>query len=164
MGRMSGVAVKTSNIRHSTGTAGTEGGRRPTGVPAVPVEKKSSEVIPSQKRRRLTTAYKIKVLQTVESLKSQGQGAIGAYLRSEGLYYSSVSRWSKQREEGHLTASKRGRQEKSRESLLAENKKLRRQLDSLQNKLEKTELIVDLQKKLSKLMEIDEKSELSVVK
>ena len=152
------------NSGHTTGAAGTEGGRRPTGVPAAPVVKKSSEVIPSKKRRRLTTAYKIKVLETVESLRSQGQFAIGAYLRSEGLYYSSVSRWSKQREQRLLTTTKQGRQSKCIDSLSAENKKLRQKLDSLQKKLEKTELIVDLQKKLSRLMEIDEKLELNAVK
>lgn len=156
--------ASSSYSQRISGTAGTEGGRRPTGVPAVPEKKNSSEVTPSQKRRRLTTAYKIKVLETVESLKSQGQGAIGACLRSEGLYYSSVSRWSKQRQQGQLTTIKRGRQGKSHESLVAENKKLRRQLDSIQNKLEKTELIVDLQKKLSRLVEIDQNSEQSAVK
>lgn len=158
------MSNRTISSCNQTGTAGTEGGRRPTGVPAVPVTKKSSEVVPSQKRRRLTTAYKIKVLETVEALKSEGQGAVGAYLRSEGLYYSSVSRWAKQREQGQLTTNKRGRHEKSRESLIAENKKLRRQLDSMQNKLEKTELIVDLQKKLSRLVEIEENLEQSAVK
>ncbi len=98
--------------------AGTEGGRRPTGVPAANAHA-DPEVIAQLKRRRFTTAYKLKVLDTVAELRHRGNGALGAYLRKEGLYYSSVSKWEHQRSKGQLTASTRGRREKSRDSLLA---------------------------------------------
>jgi len=155
------MSTRTSN--HVTGTAGTEGGRRPTGVPAVPVTTQTTEVIPSPKRRRLSVSYKIKVIETVRALKSQDKGAIGAYLRSEGLYYSSVHHWEKQYGKGRLTAAKTGRRQKSRENLLSENTKLHRQLEQIKKRLERTELIVDLQKKLSKLMETDNNLEMSAV-
>ena len=141
-----------------------EGGRRPTGVNGIPMQKTSSEVLPPTKRRRLTTAYKIKVVNNVASLKSEGKGVVGAYLRSEGLYYSSVSRWAREISKGQLTTRNRGRQEKSHDALLAENKKLRRQLAQAHQKLEKTEMIVDLQKKLSSLMETSLNSEMSDVR
>jgi transposase len=141
--------------------AGTEGGRRPTGVPAAASAVSDPEVVAHSTRRRLTVAYKLKVLDTVTSLRERGNGAVGAYLRTEGLYYSSVKKWERQRSAGQLTSQNRGRHEKSREALLAENKQLRRKIDSLENRLAKTELVVDLQKKLSTLVETHSCDEMS---
>lgn len=142
----------------TTESTGTEGGRRPTGVPVDSTANSDPEVIARVSRRRLTVAYKLKVLDTVVSLRGQGQGAIGAYLRKEGLYYSSVHTWERQREQGLLTSSSRGPKEKNRDSLLSENKLLRRKNEQLQRRLEKTEMIVELQKKLSAFMEMETRS------
>ena len=100
--------------------AGTEGGRRPTGVPAGAADSPDPEVVARPTRRRLSVAYKLKVLETVEALRARGQGAVGAYLRQEGLYYSSVRDWARLRDQGRLTARTRGPREKSRDALLAE--------------------------------------------
>jgi len=143
--------------------AGTEGGRRPTGGPAPTAgATPNPEVVAHATRRRLTVAYKLKVLDTVAGLRQRGNGAVGAYLRAEGLYYSSVKNWERQQSAGQLTSQCRGRHEKGRDALLAENKQLRRQIDSLKNRLSKTELVVDLQKKLSLLMETHSNNEMSV--
>jgi len=101
-------------------------------------------------------AYKLKVLETVAALREQGQGAVGAYLRTEGLYYSSIRSWEKLRDQGLLTKSTKGPREQNRDALLAENKQLRRKLEQAQKRLAKTELIVELQKKLSAIMDLDE--------
>lgn len=114
-----------------------------------------SEVVAIRKRRRLTVAYKTKVLQTVETLKEEGSGAVHAYLRKEGLYYSSVCKWAKLSKQGSLTADNSGPKANSRESLQAENKQLRRKLLQAEKKLKKSELIIDLQKKLSVILGID---------
>jgi hypothetical protein len=103
----------------------------------------------------MTTAYKLKVLDTVAALREQGQGAIGAYLRSEGIYYSNIHTWERQKKQGMLTATQRGPKEKSHDSLLAENKHLRRKLEQTEKRLKKTEMIVELQKKLSAFMEME---------
>jgi len=137
-----------------------EGGRRPTGVPVDVAKTKNteaydSEVVAIRKRRRLTVAYKTKVLQAVETLKQEGSGAVNAYLRKEGLYYSSVCKWAKLTRQGSLTAEKSGPKENSRESLQAETKHLRRKLLQAEKKLKKSELIIDLQKKLSAILGID---------
>lgn len=134
---------------------GTEGGRRPTGVPTGSAAAVDPEVVARPKRRRLSVAYKLKVLDTVSVLRGQAQGAVGAYLRKEGLYYSSVRSWERQRSQGLLTARNRGPRERSREALLAENKHLRRKLEHTEARLAKTEMIVDLQKKLSRFMEME---------
>ncbi len=113
------------------------------------------EVTVIPKRRRLTVAYKIKVINTVEELRSQGEGAIGAYLRKEGLYYASVHKWAQQYREGLLTSQKPGRSQKSHKDMQYEIVKLKRKLEQTEKKLKKTELVVELQKKLSSILEIE---------
>jgi hypothetical protein len=143
-------------LQVTTGSAGTEGGRRPTDGAADAGSRPNPEVVPKAARRYLTVAYKLRVLDTVAQLREQGQGAVGAYLRKEGLYYSSLRTWEKQRDQGLLTRTTKGPREKSHDALLAENKQLRRELEKTKKRLAKTELIVDLQKKLSAIMELDE--------
>lgn len=137
-------------------SAGTEEGRRPTGCPADAPTRLAPEVVSRPHHRNLTVAYKLKVLETVAALREQGQGAVGAYLRKEGLYYSSIRSWERLRDQGLLTSTRKGPKENSRDALLAENKHLRRQLEQTQKRLAKTELIVELQKKLSAIMDLDE--------
>ena len=134
------------------GSSETEGSRRLTGVsddkhpdPEVPVR---------AKRRYHTTAYKLKVLQKVSELKIQRTGKLGAYLRGAGLYYSYIRKWQEQLDSGVFT-TKRGRKEKDRDALKQENIRLKRKLEQTEKKLKKTELIVDLQKKISEIMGIE---------
>lgn len=96
---------------------GMEGARRATGIPVARTTPPDPEVKAYPKRRRLTVAYKIKVITTVEELRSQGEGAIGAYLRKEGLYYSSVHKWAQQHKQGLLTLKTPGRHQKCHKDL-----------------------------------------------
>ncbi len=148
--------METLRLHVTPESTGTEGGRRPTGVPVEDSAKPDPEVTPRATRRYLTVAYKLKVLETVAALREQGQGAVGAYLRAEGLYYSSIRSWEKLRDHGLLTKRNKGPREKNRDAILAENKQLRRKLEQAQKRLAKTELIVELQKKLSAIMDLDE--------
>lgn len=140
--------------RGADASAGTQGGRRPTGGPADASAAADPEVVARPTRRRLTVAYKLKVLDTVATLRERGNGAVGAYLRKEGLYYSSISSWERHRSQGLLTSTRRGAKEKSREALQSEVRQLRRKLEKSQKQLAKTEMIVELQKKLSAFMEV----------
>jgi transposase-like protein len=72
------------------------------------------------------------------------------------LYYSSVRKWIEQQGRGELTNNKSGGKIKSRVVLQAEIHRLRRQLESTEKKLKKTELIVELQKKLSLILGLDQ--------
>lgn len=148
--------MESLNLHVTPGTAGTEGGRRPTVVPADAPAKPDPEVVVRPHRRNLTVAYKLKVLETVETLKEQGEGTIGAYLRKEGLYYSSIRYWARLRDNGLLTGTSKGPKGNNRDVLLAENKQLRRQLEQTKKRLAKTEMIIELQKKLSAIMGIDD--------
>ena len=142
--------------KKSVESPGAKGARRATGGPGEQKSHPDPEVKPSTRtRRRLTVGYKLKVLAAVEELRLQGDGAIGAYLRKEGLYYATVHKWAKLQEKGLLTSNKPGPQQKSHKALQSEITKLRRKLEQTEKKLKKTELIVDLQKKLSSFLAID---------
>ena len=147
--------------KEAIGTTATEGGRRPTGVAVVSSGIPSSEVEVKRVRRRRTVAYKIRVLETVEALRTDGGGAMGAYLRKEGLYYSTVRKWAEYHEQGKLTSTSSGPKEKSREALQAEIHQLRRKIEQAERKLKKTELIVELQKKLSMILGLETNGERS---
>lgn len=123
------------------------------GVPQVadpPQQAPDPEVKPRKGRRRSFTAQqKLKILQETDNLS---QGEIGVYLRRKGLYWSGLSSWRKQRDQGLLAGlepKKRGAPPKLREArrlteLERENQQLRRQLDQ-------AEKIIDVQKKLCEL-------------
>jgi len=145
-------------MRMVDGTTGTEGGRRPTGVPVEGSEIPSPEVERRRIRRRHTISYKIRVLETVSELRSEGGGSIGAYLRKEGLYYSNVRRWEQLQKEGRLTSEQSGPRGKSRKELQSEIQQLRRKLERTEKKLKKTEMIVELQKKLSSILAMDQET------
>ena len=109
-----------------------------------------TEVVAKGKRRQYPAEYKLRILREVDECK--GAGEVGALLRREGLYSSLVSKWREQRERGSLTdvsGRKRGPkvdpQAKELERLQRENKRL-------QEKLERAELIIDVQKKVARLL------------
>jgi hypothetical protein len=133
----------------------TDGVRRTTGVAENFTPPPDPQVTPS-KRRRLSLAYKIKVIEAVTRLREEGNTkAIGSYLRKEGLYYASITKWEHLYHNGELTTSRTGPKQKSREDLHNEIKRLRRKLDQTQKRLEKTQILIELQKKLSSLLEME---------
>jgi hypothetical protein len=148
------IAQRESKAINSTGT---EGARRATGVPVeLTTSHPDPELRPSTKtRRHLTVGYKLKVIATVEELRTQGDGAIGAYLRKEGLYYATVHKWTKLQKQGLLTDNKPGPHRKNSQELHNEIAKLKKKLQTTEKKLKKTELVVELQKKLSTILGID---------
>lgn len=128
---------------------GSEGGRRPTGDP---LPEPDTEVIARIKLRRFTKAYKLLVLDKYTELKKDSPGKIGEYLRSEGLYSGQIYRWRSEKQDGTLSDHQKGSIGYVKDSMSNENAKLRRQLASVQKKLEQAEMLVDLQKKVSQLI------------
>ena len=109
------------------------------------------EVVPKARRRQFTTEYKLRIIREADACTEPGQ--IGSLLRREGLYSSYLSKWRQQREEGQLQAlSSRKRGRKSQEPSVAELANLQRENERLRARLEQTEIIIDVQKKLSKLL------------
>jgi transposase-like protein len=125
------------------------------GKPESRLQRPDPEVVPMQ-RRKHTVAYKIKVVGTIARLRAEGaSGSIGAYLRQEGLYSSAVTSWERSLRNGTLTTAHPGPKEKNRSELQEEIKRLRRKLEQTEKKLAKTQLVVELQKKLSAILEND---------
>jgi transposase len=105
------------------------------------------EVVPRASRRRFSVAYKRRIV--VEADACTDRGSIGALLRREGLYSSHLSNWRRELAAGTLHEKRRGR---PAEPLAAENAQLRRENARLRRELEKTQLIVDAQKKLAEVL------------
>jgi transposase-like protein len=129
-----------------------EGGRRPTAGSDV---RPDPEVPDRPKRRRYTDSYKRRVVEHVSELRKLNNGEIGSYLREEGLYFSMVRKWEKTLSAKSEKGNKPGRKSKSRDDLQEENIRLKKELKRAKKKLAKSELIIDIQKKISKIMKED---------
>ena len=108
----------------------------------------------SQKRRRFTTDYKLKILAEAEACKGTAQ--VAALLRREGLYYSSLALWRAAKAAGELNGLEPGKAKKSKtvNPLEAENKRLIKEKKALERRLKRAELLLEIQKKASELMGI----------
>ena len=114
------------------------------------------EVLAKAERRRFTAEYKLKVLREADRCKQPGQ--IGALLRQEGLYWSNLTTWRKQRESGELaglSARKRGPQRREKNPLAERVRELERDNMRLKRRAERAEGIVELQKKVSEILGIE---------
>jgi transposase len=118
---------------------------------AMPVDESAEPEVPERARRRVFSAqYKLRILAEYERRDRDGRSAL---LRREGLYTSSISEWRRQREEGalHGLGGTRGRPPADpRERELA---RLRSENTRLQADLGKARRVIDVQRKLSALLE-----------
>ena len=108
--------------------------------------------VPAKARRRIFSAeYKKRILEEADAATEKG--AIGALLRRERIYSSTLSGWRKEREAAVRQAfsQKRGPQSK-RHPLASENEKLRRHNQRLQEELHKAHVVIDVQKKVARLL------------
>jgi len=94
--------VMPSKEALTNGAAGidAEGGRRPTAVPAPATA--APELLDRPRRRTFTAQTKLRVL--AETDGAADVGGIGAILRREGLYSSTLTDWRRQRDSGALGA------------------------------------------------------------
>ncbi|MBY0431022.1 MAG: transposase [Rhodospirillales bacterium] len=108
------------------------------------------------RRRRFTAAYNAALLAELDACQHPGE--IGAILRREGVYSSSVAKWRQQRRDGVLATVKRGppaRTALARSAGGDEARALRRENAKLRRELEAARLAIDIQKKVAALMEIE---------
>ena len=141
------------------GGRGLEGARRATAMPVdespqgtasprpavlVPPD---PEVVAKPTRRRFTAENKLRILKLADACTAVG--SLGALLRAEGLYASTLTTWRRQRTVGvrsTLTPQKRGRKASAQHPLRAENETLRTVNARLTMRLKQAELIIDEQK------------------
>ena len=105
---------------------------------------------PKAKRRRFTAAEKLRVLREAEACR--GSGEIGALLRREGLYSSYLTTWRRQQELGELEGLSPQKRGPKPDPQAVELAKLRRENERLQARLERAELIIDVQKKVAQML------------
>jgi len=113
------------------------------------------EVPEKPRRRRFDAAYKLRIL--AEADRCTQPGELGQLLRREGLYSSHLSTWRQQRDEGVLSAlapKRRGRKAKPNNPLADEVGKLKRENQRLKDQLRQAELVIDVQKKVSEMLNI----------
>ena len=142
--------------------AEAEEGRRPTLVSAPAAASPELSVRPV--RRKFSAKDKLRILGEVD--RAAGiPGAIGAILRREGLYSSAITDWRRQRDAGAyegLSPAKRGPKTVPAHPLSAEHAQLQRDYKRLEQRLERAEAVIEIQKKVSLLLglpiESDEKS------
>jgi transposase-like protein len=115
---------------------------RPKAVPDPEVPEKTV-------RRKFTAAYKLRILKEADSCTEQGQ--IGALLRREGLYSSSLTSWRRQVNQG-LIPKKRGPAQQKADPHARRVAELERENEKLAHKLKQAELIIDVQKKVAELL------------
>ena len=107
------------------------------------------EIVPMARRRQFSRAYKLRILAKVAQCQ---RGEVGALLRREGLYSSMLSKWRQQQAAGKL-GQPSGSQEQEIEDQAKELRRLQRENTRLQAQLAKAEAIIEVQKKLSVLLE-----------
>jgi transposase-like protein len=121
---------------------------------AVPFAASSADSeVPAKPQRRIFNAEeKKRILEETDRALANG-GGVGAILRREGIYSSTLHGWRKERDRAvHKAFSQKRGPQPQRNPLAAENEKLRRQNQRLQEDLEKAHIIIDIQNKVAKLL------------
>lgn len=123
---------------------------RPQNLRDVAAGDPNPEVTEKAQRRVFSATYKRSILEQADNCKQPGE--IGALLRREGLYSSHLVKWRSKAKSGDLV-QKRGPKPEPESSKRIQQ--LEREVARLQRKLENAELIIDVQKKLSQLLNKD---------
>jgi transposase-like protein len=109
-----------------------------------------TEVAPKAQRRQYSTEYKQRILAEIDGCTQPGQA--GAILRREGLYSQLISKWRaqlKRQGQAGLEPQKRGPKAAPQAAELA---RLQRENERLRQRLERAELIIEVQKKVSQML------------
>ena len=114
------------------------------------VEMPRTEVVAKAKRRQYTAEYKLRILREVDAC--QGYGEIGALLRREGVYSSSLTNWRRQRERGELDGLSPQKRGPKPDPQAVELVRLKREVERLRERLRKAEMIIDVQKKVAQML------------
>ena len=102
-------------------------------------------------RQVYPAAYKLRVLAELDAADSRSER--GEILRREGLYWSVVSEWRKQRDRGALEAMRQKRPGRKGDPLRAENARLRARVEDLEGRLRVAEELICAQGKVSALLQ-----------
>jgi transposase len=104
----------------------------------------------SSGRRQFSAKYKAKILAEYDGLDKTARGAL---LRREGLYSSLIITWRRQRDQGAEVALARPAGRQKADPRDREIARLERKVDRLTGELDKSRRVVEIQAKLSALLE-----------
>ena len=141
--------ARSADDRGAGGSTGPRGPRRSGTGP-------DPEVVPRATRRRFSAAYKLRIVQQADGCAQPGE--IGALLRREGLYSSHLLTWRRARDQGQLDALAPKRRGPKPDPALATSRReqrLEREVVRLERRLETAEIIIDVQRKVSRLLGIE---------
>jgi transposase-like protein len=111
--------------------------------------------VPRARRRTFTNADKRRILHAADLCTKPGE--VGALMRREGVYSSSLSTWRRQREVADLAAlapHKRGPKTDSARVDAQQIALLTRECDKLRVELDKAKLVIEVQKKVAALLDL----------
>src|ERR1019366_5643804 len=131
----------------------SNGGHRPT-VVAAPTSA-SPELSDRPRRRTFTAQTKLRILTEIDGAADTGR--IGAILRREGLYSSTLCDWRRQRDAGAFNAlvpARRGPKVADPNPLAAELARSHKSNADLSRRLARAEAVIDIQKKVAALLGI----------
>jgi transposase len=108
-------------------------------------------------RRRFTATQKVRILAEADACNKPGE--LGALLRREGLYSSTLANFRKQRDEGKLGKDPHllGRQRRDKE---AARQRDARKIAHLEAENKKLKILLDLQKKVAELLSLPLESQI----
>jgi transposase-like protein len=145
-------------VKSSSDSGASQGARRatedaPESAPLPVPLGSDSEVVPRARRRTFTNADKRRILEAADRCTKPGE--IGALMRREGVYSSSLSTWRRQREAADLAAlapQKRGPKVNPNRAEALHIAQLTRDNERLKSRLDKALLVIEVQKKLATLL------------
>ena len=106
-------------------------------------------------RRRFTVADKLRILADADTCHQPGQ--LGALLRREGLYSSTLANFRKQREEGKLGKDPNLVQKQRRDKEAARQRDARK-IAHLEAENKKLKILLELQKKVAELLSLPQEN------
>ena len=130
-----------------------QGARRAT-EDASPFAPPNPEVAATARRRQFSAAERARILNAADACRQPGD--VGALMRREGIYSSLLSTWRAQRAAQRLALEPQKRGPKVN-PMLAQAQgmaKLTRENDRLRRQLAQAHTIIDVQKKVSSLLEL----------
>jgi len=111
------------------------------------------EVAATAKRRQFSSSEKRRILAAADRCNKTGE--IGALLRREGIYFSQLTTWRKQRRAAEHIARAPQKRGRKADPAIAEARRvaeLTRENERLRRKLAQAHTIIDVQKKLCTLL------------
>ena len=111
------------------------------------------EVVAGGRRRFFSKADKQRILRAADRCMAPGE--IGALMRREGVYSSSLSTWRRQRKAAELAAlapQKRGPKPAADRDQVLRIAQLTRDNDRLKSRLDKALFVIEVQKKVAALL------------